>query len=116
MVSTTSAQRVVALASREDATESLVVLVGDYRCHCAPATVEVRIEGYPFAASKVMASIARIPGDARVSAEGLPVALPMPDAPVAGKHQLDVIEGSITVELPPVGNGDVYVVELAPSD
>lgn len=120
---TTSTNSLTGLASRDDSTSTLNVLLGRHRsctptvnpdCNStnapslfsfptpSPTGVNVTID-YPYAATSVVASITDIPNVRGAVSQPVPV-----------NETLSVSNGQVTVDLPSVADGDAYTIQLRP--
>jgi hypothetical protein len=120
---TTSDNTVTALATKDDSTNTLDILIGRHKS-CTPAVnvdcttalapevgaiptpapvpLSVTVQ-YPYTATSVNASIADIPNKRGPVTQ-----------PVGQSETLPVVNGTVTVSLPAASDGDAYTVALTP--
>lgn len=120
---TTSDNTVTAVATNDASTQTMDLLVGRHKS-CTPSvnvdcttanapetgaisappatTLSINV-AYPYAATSVTASIADIPN------ERGPVS-----QPTAQQETLPVVNGTVTIDLPAVSDGDAYTISLTP--
>jgi hypothetical protein len=121
---TTSDNTVTALATNDSTTQTISILLGRHMS-CTPtvnvdsttanapevasiptppaSAVSVAV-AYPYSATSVTANIGDIPNQRG------PVSQPMPQ-----QETLPVVDGTVTVPLPTVSDGDAYTISLTPS-
>jgi hypothetical protein len=108
--STGSVPRLVALASRDEPTKEIRVLIGRYdvKERRGPfADVEVEIQNYPYAAKGVQVEIQRIPS------ENIPG--PLPEGPkMVSTGIFPINNGTAVIPLNQFQDGDAYIMILRP--
>jgi hypothetical protein len=124
LATSTSDNTVTALATNDSASQTINILLGRHKSCTAsvnvdctttnapevgaiptPAATEVSVAvAYPYSATSVTASIADVPNQRGPVSQ-----------PVAQQQTLPVVNGTVTVPLPAVSDGDAYTISLAPS-
>lgn len=103
LLTESSHSKVIALASRNDVAQELRILLGKYNSPISD--VRIDIQNYPYAASAVVAEVHLIPNEI-YSALLNPV--------FVTSQILPVNNGTITILLNPVQNGESYSIVLTP--